>query len=218
MSQAIQQQLQHVLQINHLISRLPVIAEDIKLIACNAEISASRAGESGRSLRVMTSDINQLANIIHERVSDVIRHITNATRHIGVCATNLRNYKALNDASDHLSSFDTSLSRHNLEKIQHCTDVVMKENLQLFDATEDALYKLSQGLLDIREQIRFGEMLSVNIGIEVPTALSGNEKLEVFLILSDHLRQACEEMTGIISQCDKLAVTLRQQAAKREAA
>ena len=196
---AISTMFKDILDINTKSMVLLPIAHTITLISYNAQIAAAHSGESGRTLSVMTGEINQLAPVISEcieKISSIINEIGNSNAY---CANKMREQMAFDRAAELLAE-----DGRELPELKACNDKSQGELENSLGDLSKNLYALRPVFDEIADQTQRAESIGTILRIEVGRLSSINDDLTAFKALSDELAISCETMRNIIDDCQKV--------------
>lgn len=212
-NEAVTRLFTQVLRIDTQISHFTPLSKDMTLISFNAEPAAYRAGEQGRSLRVMTKNINELASVITHEVEMVSRAVARITGLVADYSENLRKSQSLQVAN--------RMMQKNIEALEEGHEMQLRNQnaISAFEgrlkATNDnsaaelfpLILQLQQAFANIVEQIRIGEMVAFSVSTETARLVTDDENsaraAQSFQVLADKLRESCAKMREIVSDCGK---------------
>ena len=204
-----------VLKVSTEISRLTPTSREMMLIAFNAEPAAVRAGEDGRSLRVITRHINELANTITEQVHIILHEITECTDTMANYSTMQKKQAALLrylelDGVENADEMRSAIRENNRAHMQEYAHQLTEDCQILLARIPDQLRKVDQAFTMILDQIRTGEMVTVSIEIESASAKQSSA-VETFYVLAGKLREASKDLRQGAERCNYVLRNVREQ-------
>lgn len=189
------------------LARLAELAEDLRILSLNAELAAGRAGEQGRSIRVLTLATRELVRqltTIAERLGEL-----KATTY-GASAGALKTHHRLRiiERAARLQHDDSTLAGLN-----SATERFLALIADDMSQVADCIQALSQQASRVSAIAVHAGTIATNIAIE---AASAGQHTTQFLTVSqtmqryaEELRRMTEEARGALSRVQRAGGTLR---------
>jgi len=206
-----------VLNLNTKVLNLDPLAFRVHVMALNAAISSFHIGDKGRVLQEMTKIIAEFAEVITKEISNITLSINKFTKQVVVCSNSLNNYNYFNKSNELLkegvgdrgNDSKVSYIAHNINVINNVGTKERDTYTEILENLHNIILPLDICLDNIFNNIRIGNMISVNIAIE--TEYIPNSEVNGGLqSLPEELKFLCEQISGIIIESKELLVTIKE--------
>lgn len=186
----------NVLSINTMSRRLFHISHIIHIISFNAQIAAARAGESGKTLRVMAHEISALAPTVAGYIEEITTMVNDTARHSAGCMNTASRKEAFSHA---LGLVGRQQRESNVldEGAQQSQAAVIHSFKKLLDL----LKAIRPILLEVALQTKSAEVIGTLLRIEVARAEGERLDHQAFTALSEEMVSLCDQMKTITKKC-----------------
>ncbi|WP_112180519.1 MULTISPECIES: methyl-accepting chemotaxis protein [Paraliobacillus] len=164
-------------QVGGIVTVIDSIAEQTKLLALNASIEASRAGDAGRGFNVVAGEVRDLADKSATAAKEIASLITKTTEKSAASVTNISKSTALiQEQKD-----DLKITTSTFEKIKTAYDSIVKSFKHTATSAETVNQKSKQISIQMQDMTKTAEEFAASTE---EISASGQEQLNATEIIS----------------------------------
>jgi|GEM_PF-4285672 len=186
-----------ILAINTASRKLLPISNVIHLISFNAQIASAHAGENGKSLGVLTQEINELAPAVAEHIEEITSKINDIARYNANCMNKARQQEVFKRT-------ETILRREgrSIDQAAHRSEALSQEAQDSFQILAKQMRAIRPALKAIEDQAKATEMIGSLLRIEVAREQDAAMDSRAFMAMAEQMTSSCVQMKEITEQCE----------------